>query len=75
MIYDISYILNIIEWYAYGMVLYVIFIGLLDGILEETTNIRLKDILMYPVSLVYSISKFTSSILIKLLKLVVDKFM
>lgn len=75
MIIDIEYIFVILKWYGIGMVLYVMFIGFLDGIIEETSTIKLRDILMYPVSLVYSVSKITTSILLKLLKLIVDKFM
>ena len=57
-------ILDILEIYGIGMVLYIIFIGILDGIIEENTQIKVRDIIMYPVSLVYAVSKIITQILL-----------
>lgn len=67
-------VINIIENYFIGMVTYIVFVGILDGILEENTEIKLKQLLMYPVAVVYSLSKITTSIVLRVLKAIFDRF-
>lgn len=65
---NIDQIIMWVEYYFIGMFVFVIFIGIIDGILEENSDFSLKLLLLYPIHTVYSVSKIISGILFSLIK-------
>lgn len=65
---NVDQIIMWVEYYFIGMFVFVIFIGIIDGILEENSDFSLKLLLLYPIHTVYSVSKIISGILFSLIK-------
>lgn len=65
---NVDQIIMWVEYYFIGMFVFVIFIGIIDGILEENSDFSLKLLLLYPIHTVYSVSKIISGLLFSLIK-------